>query len=209
MIDKKSGGILQTHWDECWREPTHHACTLGRVERLEQKVEGKKKKIRRQAEEITKLLKGKQERKKLLQERYKQVQQERERRKEAEAGLATLEKTYWSACDEIDGVAGLWHKCEAELAECRLDCDTLDAAVDALIEERGWFEKELAAAQAQVKLAKGVLSRIPPDSPIHGKDMGLLHKSDHAALDAALEQARAEERERIARALEGSDDYKK
>jgi len=50
-------------------------------------------------------------------------------------------------------------------------------------------QEKLAAAEARVKRALEVLSRIPPDSPIHGKDMRILRKSETAALDAALEQA--------------------
>ena len=70
-------------------------------------------------------------------------------------------------------------KKERELAECR---------------------EELAAAEARVKRALEVLSRIPPDSPIHGKDMRILRYSETGALETALEQARVEERE-LARPL--------
>ena len=29
---------IRTHWTECWRSSTHHACAVARIERLEKRV---------------------------------------------------------------------------------------------------------------------------------------------------------------------------
>lgn len=29
---------IRTHWDQCWRDPTHHACAMARIVQLEAQV---------------------------------------------------------------------------------------------------------------------------------------------------------------------------
>lgn len=42
MSAKQASERERTHWDECWRDPAHHACAVGRVERLLVELEDQK-----------------------------------------------------------------------------------------------------------------------------------------------------------------------
>ena len=169
LQDKFAKLPMATHWDGCWR--VHRECAVRRVEELEERLS------------VTKAVRD------------------------------NWRSLFMRWKERSDDYLEEWERCQEELAECREQCDMWRQEHDLQAEWHTKLEEEIAAAQARERELREVISdMISNTTAPHNEycDCDVCEAKfnfnacdalapvplDHSALEAALEQARAEERER-------------
>ena len=164
MVEYKPGPV--THYEDCWRSRSHWRCAVARVERLEEELaECRKRPVVKKRNSPWRLL------------------------AEAQAELAKCQK-------HAVAVGQYRRQMQQRLAELAEDARQWDKhSLVEIVEERNDLRKRLAAAEARQREALRLLREAEKNARpgglmdrILGRIDYALHKSDHAALDAALEQ---------------------